>query len=353
MVSHGDCHMMAVLVCKGHPIAGLRLMDSSRCDPGKGLVLLRWWHDRSLGCAAQGLFPCISCCTEISVDMLKFSVLTSPMQFSCALDKMLCGWRWLLRWLWWNCRIQWWISEKVLVTVDCMHMFVSEFLWLCKHSVWTHDASQDSWAMDKEVSCLPVGVDSIHAHMLFYQSVQSHSFSLSFCCLGKISMLKLWIRVRLRMNPPFWDNPYIILSRHHKIFHEIDMTPHLPSVLPFRFWLCKQNPMKSPFLGEIPETQRWQCRRPAKHLCPALLRSRPSRALTYSLSSMVKNWVIEVGISSFDEWRFTFSIVLGVLIYNIYIYHLCAYRNDVHLQSFADRDDSVCGGSEMLDGELW
>ena len=39
MVSHGDCHMMAVLVCKGHPIAGLRLMDSSRCDPGKGLVL--------------------------------------------------------------------------------------------------------------------------------------------------------------------------------------------------------------------------------------------------------------------------------------------------------------------------
>jgi hypothetical protein len=43
----------------------------------------------------------------------------------------------------------------------------------------------------------------------------------------------------------------------------------------------------------------------------------------------------------------------GSYIYNIYIYHLCAYRNDVHLQSFADRDDSVCGGSEMLDGELW
>ena len=37
----------------------------------------------------------------------------------------------------------------------------------------------------------------------------------------------------------------------------------------------------------------------------------------------------------------------------IYIYISSVYRNDVHLQSFADRDDSACGGSEMLDGELW
>ena len=148
--------------------------------------------------------------------------------------------RWLLRWLWWNCRIQWWISEKVLVTLDCMHMFLDSFG--CASTVFermTHPKTAEPWTRKCHVYRIPVGFDSIHAHMLFYQSVQSHSFSLSFCCLCKISMLKLWIRVRLRMNPPFWDNPYIISSRHEKIFHEIDMTPHLPSVLPFRFWLCK------------------------------------------------------------------------------------------------------------------
>ena len=65
--------------------------------------------------------------------MLKFSVLTSPMQFSCALDKMLCVAM---------------IASLAMVKLSNpvmnlregighaqLYAHVSGFLWLCKHGV--------------------------------------------------------------------------------------------------------------------------------------------------------------------------------------------------------------------------
>ena len=128
--------------------------------------------------------------------------------------------RWLLRWLWWNCRIQWWISEKVLVTLDCMHMFLDSFG--CASTVFermTHPKTAEPWTRKCHVYLWTL-IQYTHAFL----SICSIPFVLIIqdCCLCKISMLKLWIRVRLRMNPPFWDNPYL------SIYHLVAAWKNLP-----------------------------------------------------------------------------------------------------------------------------